>query len=152
MGTQQTLLFSPRTYRKLIKPRHRKYFDLIRGMTDARLLFHSCGSVYSILNDFIEMGVQILNPVQTRAADMDPVKLKREFGDRLAFWGGIDTQEILPFGSTDDVRDHVRHLFETLGEGGGWVLSASPDFQPDAPPQNIAALFKDSPLITQYSR
>ena len=150
MGTQQSLQFSPRTYRQLFKPRQARYFDLIRSMTDASLLFHSCGSVYPILNDLIEIGVQILNPVQTRAADMDPVTLKREFGDRLAFWGGIDIQQVLPFGSPDDVRADVTHLFETLGAGGGWVLCPSHDIQPEVPPGNIVTLYKDSPAITRY--
>ena len=114
------------------------------------MLLHSCGSVYSVLNDLIEIGVQILNPVQTRAANMDPVTLKKEFGDRLAFWGGVDIQEVLPFGSPDDVRADVTHLFETLGDGGGWVLCPSHDIQPEVPPQNIVTLYGDSPTITRY--
>ena len=81
---------------------------------------------------------------------MDPVTLKREFGDRLAFWGGIDIQQVLPFGSPDDVRADVTHLFETLGAGGGWVLCPSHDIQPEVPPGNIVTLYKDSPAITRY--
>lgn len=142
MGTQRSVMFSPATYRKLFKPRHKRYFDFIRSKSDAPLMMHSCGSVSAILNDLIDIGVQILNPVQTHAKDMDPVYLKKTFGDRIAFWGGVDIQHVLPFGSPDDVRTEVRHLFETLGEGGGWVLCPSHNIQPEVPPQNIVAMYE----------
>jgi len=81
---------------------------------------------------------------------MDPVTLKANFGDRLAFWGGIDIQQVLPFGSPDDVRANISDLFETLGAGGGWVLCPSHDIQPEVPPLNIVTLYEDSPAITRY--
>ncbi len=142
MGTQTGLQFSPSTYRKLLKPRHAKYWAAIRERTHAPLMLHSCGSIYEILPDLIDMGIQIINPVQTRAANMAPEKLKKEFGDRLAFWGGVDIQEVMPFGSPEDVRNEVNHLFETLGKGGGWVLCPSHNLQPEIPPENIIALYK----------
>jgi len=151
MGTQNGLQFSPATYRKLIKPRQKKFFDLVHSKTSAKMLLHSCGSVYSIINDLIEIGVDILNPVQRRAANMDPAKLKAEFGDRLVFWGGVDIQQVMPFGSPDDVRAEVKYLFETLGVGGGWVLSCAHNIQPEVPPQNIVTLFKDAPTLTRYA-
>ena len=151
MGTQNGLQFSPATYRKLIKPRQKKYFDMVHSKTSAKMLLHSCGSVYPIIDDLIEIGVDILNPIQRRAADMDPKKLKAEFGDRLVFWGGVDIQQVMPFGSPDDVRAEVKYLFETLGAGGGWVLSCAHNIQPEVPPQNIVTLFKDAPDLTRYT-
>ena len=150
MGTQQALMFSPRTYRDLFKPRHKKFFEFIRSKSDAPLMLHSCGSISAILDDLIEIGVQILNPVQTRARDMDPVFLKKEFGDRIAFWGGVDIQTVLPFGSPEDVRDEVKHLFETLGEGGGWVLCPSHNIQPEVPPENIVAMYEAGAEVARY--
>lgn len=151
MGTQQTVMFSPTTYRKLFKPRHKKYMDFIRGKSDAPLMMHTCGSVSAILNDLIEIGVQILNPVQTHAQDMDPVYLKKTFGRRIAFWGGMDIQTVLPFGSPEDVRDEVKYLFETLGEGGGWVLCPSHNIQPEVPPQNIQAMYEAGTTLARYN-
>jgi len=150
MGTQQSLMFSPRMYRELFKPRHKKFFDFIRSMSDAPLMMHSCGSISAILDDLIEIGVQILNPVQTRAEGMDPAYLKKEFGDRIAFWGGMDIQNILPFGSPQDVRNEVKHLFETLGEGGGWVLCPSHNIQPEVPPENIVAMYEAGAEVARY--
>ena len=103
-----------------------------------------------IVESLIEIGVQILNPVQTRARDMDPVFLKKEFGDRIAFWGGVDIQTVLPFGSPEDVRDEVKYLFETLGEGGGWVLCPSHNIQPEVPPENIVAMYEAGAEVGRY--
>jgi len=151
MGTQNGLQFSPRTYRQLIKPRQKKFFDLVHSKTSAKMLLHTCGSVYPIINDFIEIGVDILNPIQRRAADMDPEKLKAEFGDRLVFWGGIDIQEVMPFGSPDDVRAEITYLFETLGTGGGWVLSCAHNILPEVPPENVATLYREAPKLARYA-
>lgn len=150
MGTQTALQFSPRTYRKIIKPRQKKYYDLIHGLTDAPLMLHSCGSLYEILPDLIEIGVQILNPVQTHATNMDPVRLKTEFGKNLTFWGGVDIQEVLPYGTPEQVRDEVKHLFETLGKGGGWVLGPSHNIQPEVPPENIIAMYRAGREVARY--
>jgi uroporphyrinogen decarboxylase len=142
MGTQKALQFSPETFRRYFKPRMARYLEMIRGFTDAPILLHSCGSVYEIIDDLIEIGVNILNPVQTHAANMDPVRLKREFGDRLAFWGAMDIQKVLPFGTESEVEAEVRRLFEILGDGGGWVLGPSHNIQPEVPPENIAAMYR----------
>ena len=151
IGAQNGLQCSPRTYRQLIKPRQKKFFDLVHSKTSAKMLLHTCGSVYPIINDFIEIGVEILNPIQRRAADMDPKKLKAEFGDRLVFWGGVDIQEVMPFGSPDDVRTEIKYLFETLGTGGGWVLSCAHNILPEVPPENIVTLYREAPELTRYS-
>jgi uroporphyrinogen decarboxylase len=141
LGTQKAPLISPELYRKLIKPRQRKLFDFIKGRTDARILLHSDGCVYPFIPDFIEIGVDILNPVQVTAEDMDPKRLKREFGDQLCFWGAIDTQHTLPFGTPQDVRDEVRRRIEELGDKGGYVLTSVHNIQNEVPPQNICEMF-----------
>jgi uroporphyrinogen decarboxylase len=141
LGTQKAPLISPELYRKLIKPRQRKLFDFIKDRTDARILFHSDGCVYPFIPDFIEIGVDILNPVQVSAKDMDPKRLKREFGDQLCFWGGIDTQHTLPFGTPKDVKDEVRRRIEELGDKGGYVLTSVHNIQNEVPPENICAMF-----------
>ena len=142
LGAQSGLQISPEDYRKYIKPRHAAYFRQIRELSPAKLLFHSCGSVASIIEDFIEIGVDALNPVQVSTAGMDPSDLKRRFGGRMAFWGGIDSQQILPRGSVSDVERAVEKTIETMGEGGGYVLSAVHNIQPDVPTENILALFR----------
>lgn len=149
IGTQNGLQCSPRTYRQLFKPRQKKFFDLVHSKTPAKMLLHTCGSVYAIIEDFIEIGVDILNPIQRRALDMDPGRLKAEFGDRLVFWGGVDIQEVMPFGSTDDVKAEIKYLFETLGANGGWVLSCAHNILPEVPPENIVTLYREAPNLTR---
>jgi uroporphyrinogen decarboxylase len=142
MGTQSSLFMSPDRYRSFLKPYHRRWTDAIhRIVPSASIVLHSCGSVYSIIPDLIDIGVDVLNPVQPRAANMEPQRLKREFGRDLAFLGGVDIQELLPTGTPAEVRDGTRHLIETLGRGGGFVLAPSHQFQPDVPPENIVAMY-----------
>ncbi len=135
-GPQMSL----RMYRSLIKPRHARYLRQIRDMTDATLLYHSCGSVVDLLPDFVDMGIQVLNPVQVTARGMDPAALKAQWGDELAFCGAIDTMHVLPFGTPGDVRAEVRRRIRELGEGGGYVVAAVHNIQPDVPPENIVAM------------
>ena len=142
LGAQCGLQVSPYDYRRYIKPRHAVYFQLIHELSPARLLFHSCGSVASIIEDFIEIGVDALNPVQVSTSGMCPVSLKTQFGDRMVFWGAIDSQHVLPRGSVDDVRRAVEETVEQMGEGGGYVLSAVHNIQPDVPTENILAMFQ----------
>ncbi len=151
MGTQKALQFSPEYYRKFFKPRNAKYFDMIRKATDAPILLHSCGSVYEIIGDLIDIGLQILNPVQTYAAQMEPALLKREFGKHLAFWGAVDIQHVLPFGTVKEVQDEVKQLFETLGDGGGWVLGPCHNIQPGVPPDNIIAMYRAGRELCRYA-
>ena len=144
MGTQKSLQFSPDLYRRIIKPRNARYMELIKKYTDAPILLHTCGSVYDIIDDFVEIGVQILNPVQTRAANMAPELLKERFGRKIAFWGGVDIQQVLPFGTEAEVRAEVRKLFQSLGQGGGWVVSPAHNIQPEVPPSNIVAMYAEA--------
>jgi uroporphyrinogen decarboxylase len=143
-GTQQSMLISPRMFRDLMKPRLETLFAGIRRLApNAYLFFHSCGSVRPILPDFIELGVDIINPVQITAAGMNPVELKRDFGQDVTFWGGgVDTQGLLPGGRPAQVRDHVRRNIEALAGGGGFVFNAVHNIQADVPPENIMAMWK----------
>ena len=142
MGTQKALQFSPEHYRKFFKPRNARFIDMIRKVTDAPILVHSCGSVYEIIGDLIDIGVNILNPVQIFAAQMEPERLKKEFGSKIAFWGAMDIQRILPFGTVEEVENEVVRLFEILGEGGGWVVSPCHNLQPGIPAENIIAMYR----------
>ena len=142
LGTQNGLQISYDAYKKYIKPRHRKYFDLIHSLTPAKVIFHSCGSLVQVLPDLIDIGVDILNPVQTTATGMNPKTLKKQYGKQLVFWGAVDTQHILPNGTVADVKRTVEYLIEHLGEGGGYVLAACHNLQPDVPMENILTMFK----------
>ncbi|MBI2939909.1 MAG: hypothetical protein HYY04_05670 [Chloroflexi bacterium] len=140
LGIQDGLLISPAIYRKLLKPRHQLLFDTIRRKTNAKILYHSCGDVYPLIGDLIEIGVDCLNPVQVSAREMDTANLKREFGKYLSFWGAIDTQHVLPHGAPDDVRAEVRRRIGDLGCGGGFVIAPVHNVQDDVPPENVVAM------------
>ena len=135
-------LLSPGLFREMVKPWLRGYYELIRRRTGARLHLHSCGAVRDLLGDLIELGVQVLNPVQVSARGMDPAELKREFGRHLSFWGGIDTQRLLPTGTPSRVCEEVRRIVGILGAGGGYVLNPVHNIQPDVPPENVVALYE----------
>lgn len=143
-GTQTSQLMSPQMFRKLMKPRLKTLFNRIKQLApDAYLFFHSCGSVRELLPDFIELGVDILNPVHVKAAGMEPTALKRDFGDAIVFWGGgVDTQSILPNGAPEQVRDDVRRNIEALAPGGGYVFNTVHNIQADVPPENIMAMWE----------
>jgi uroporphyrinogen decarboxylase len=141
VADQRGPLVSPDMYRRLIKPRHKRFFDLIHANTSARLLFHSCGSVYRLLPDFIEIGVDFINPVQVSCHDMETDRLKREFGADLGFWGAIDSMRVLPGGTPDDVRAEVERRIRDLGPEGGYVLAAVHNVQHDVPVENVIAMY-----------
>jgi uroporphyrinogen decarboxylase len=141
-GTQASQLISPRMFRRLMKPRLAILFGRIKELVpDARLFFHSCGNVRPLLPDFVELGVDILNPVHVRAAGMNPVELKRDYGRDIVFWGGgVDTQDVLPHGTPAEVRDDVRRNIEALAPGGGFVFNTVHNIQADVPSENILAM------------
>jgi len=141
-GTQVSQLISPRMFRRLMKPRLAVLFNRIHELApDAKLFFHSCGNVRPLLPDFIELGVDILNPVHVRATGMDPVELKRDFGRDIVFWGGgVDTQDVLPHGTPAQVRDDVRRNIDALAPGGGFVFNTVHNIQADVPAENIVAM------------
>lgn len=141
LGTQQGPLMQPELYRKLIKPHHKRMAATVKKFGKP-VLFHSCGSVSSLIPDLLDGGIDALNPIQVAAADMDTRRLKREFGRDLTFWGGIDTQHVLPLGTPDEVREEVRRRIEDLGDGGGYVLCPVHNVQPEVPPENLVAMFE----------
>jgi uroporphyrinogen decarboxylase len=141
LGAQQGLMVSPKAYRELIKPRHKKYLQLMHDMSPAKVLFHTCGSVVDILDDLVEIGVEALNPVQVSARGMNPAELKKVWGRKLAFWGAIDTHHVLSRGSVEDVRAEAERRIEELGRDGGYVLGAVHNIQPDVPTENVLAMY-----------
>ena len=141
-GMQDGALMSPSMYREMLKPYHKEYFSFIKEKTDAKLFLHSCGSVYDLIPDLIDAGVEILNPVQVSANKMDCVKLKTEFGKSLSFWGAIDTQRVLPFESPETVKEEVKKRINQLGSNGGFIPSSVHNIQHDVSPQNIIAMYE----------
>lgn len=142
IGGQSGPLFSPDFYRRVVKPRQKRLVQHIKSLTSAKIWYHTCGSVINLLDELIDNGIDILNPVQISAAGMDPRELKSRYGRRLAFWGGaIDTQHVLPFASPDEIKQHVRANLEIFKPGGGYVFNNVHNIQAGVPPENIVALF-----------
>ncbi len=137
-GMQTGPLISPEMFRRIFKPRMIRLIQFLRERSRARIAFHSCGSVYALIPDFIDAGVEILNPVQVSAADMDTARLRREFGRRLAFWGGVDSQNVLPHGRPSDVRAEVSQRTRDLGPG--YIPFSVHNIQAEVPPENILAM------------
>ena len=141
LGMQQNLLMSPATYRSILKPIHAASIAAIRRRTSAKVFFHTDGDVFPLLDDLVEIGVDILNPIQTSAGQMaDLATLKRRYGDALTFCGGIDTQRILPHGTPDEVRAEVRRVIGELAPGGGYLLASVHTIMDDVPAANILAM------------
>jgi uroporphyrinogen decarboxylase len=138
-------------YRDIFKPRQKALFDAVRRVSNARILMHSDGNIASILPDLVEIGVDIINPVQPTCPGMDTAVLKREFGHELSFWGSIDTQQVLPFGTPKDVRDEVMRRIDDLAPGGGFVLAPVHNIQPEVPPENVVAMYDAALQYGQYS-
>jgi uroporphyrinogen decarboxylase len=150
-ASQRGPLISPKMYREMIKPYHARLIAGIKQKTRAKVFFHSDGNVFPLIRDFIDIGVDLLNPVQVSAHEMgDTARLKRMFGDELSFCGGIDTQAALPFGTTDDVRREVRRRIRDLGPGGGYILAAVHCIQPDVPPENVCAMLDEAAIAGSY--
>jgi uroporphyrinogen decarboxylase len=139
-GTQRALLISIPMFREFLAPYLKRMIDLCHS-AGVTFMAHSCGAIGPLIPDLIALGVDILDPIQVAAEGMEPAVLKREFGDRLAFHGGICTQRTLPFGSPDDVRAAVVDRVATLGAGGGYILASSHDLGADTPPENIVAMY-----------
>ncbi len=143
LGMNTGPLMSPETYRSLFKPRHTILCNYIKAHSKMHTFLHSCGSIYKLIPDLIEAGFEILNPVQTNARDMEPERLKKEFGASVTFWGaGVDTRSVLNQGTPEQVKDHVRRNIEILSPGGGFVFNTIHNILPDVPPQNILAMFE----------
>lgn len=142
-GSQNGMVMSPETWRKWFKPRIRNMFEAFKSVNpDVKIGWHSCGSILPIIPDFIEIGLDILNPIQPKAEGMDPLTLKKTFGRELIFFGGIDVQELLPFGKPAAIKEEVRRRIDILGEGGGYIVASAHNIQDDTPVENILALYE----------
>lgn len=143
LGMQDRPLLRPELYRKVVKPYHEKLFRFAKSECDACLLLHTDGAVAPFVPDFIDMGIDILNPVQVSAAGMDTKALKREFGEDIVFWGGgCDSQSVLPFGRPEEVADEVKRRIDDLAPGGGFVFAPVHNIQTEVPPENVVAMFE----------
>jgi uroporphyrinogen decarboxylase len=140
LGMQDRLQISPQTYRDVIKPYHKQIWGYIHEISDVKILLHSCGAIVPLIDDLIDAGVDVLNPVQTRASGMDTQVLYERFGGRVAFWGGFDEQQILPFGSKEQIEAETERLMRTLPVG--YVFGPGHNIQADTPPENIEAMFE----------
>ena len=151
LGSQRAPLISPKMYRRMIKPYHAEIIAAVKARCKAKIFFHSCGNVYPLIGDLIDIGVDVLNPIQVAAGEMgDTARLKREFGSRLTFCGGVDTQRVLPYGTPDEVRAEVRRRICDLAPGGGYIFAAVHSIQPDVPPENLCAMFDEALSCGKY--
>ncbi len=144
-GGQDSLQISPRCYREIFKPRQRAWVEHVKRRTPAKVFLHCDGAIADILPDFIEVGIDIINPLQTSARGMEPQAIKQRFGRDLVIWGaGIDTQSTLPFGSLEEIRAEVRERIGMLAPGGGFVFGTIHNIQPDIPPEKIETVFQEA--------
>jgi len=142
LGNQKTTFMSPAMYRDKIKPYHKKIVQAIKDQSDLFVFLHSDGNIRKLIPDLIEIGIDILNPVQISAKDMIPKELKKEFGKDIVFWGaGADTQHVLPFTSPEEVQQHVKELIDIFAPGGGYVFTQIHNIQANVPPENIVAMW-----------
>lgn len=141
LGSQRGPLISPAMFEQFVAPYLREMITRIHQL-GGKVLFHSCGRIYPLIPRLIELGVDVLDPIQPVGPDMTPERLKAEFGGRLCFHGGIDMQQLLPFGAPDQVRETARRYCETLGRDGGYILSPAHLFQPDVSPENVFAVYQ----------
>lgn len=150
LAIQTGPLISLDTYRTMVKLYQREYFQFIKERTNAKLFYHCCGNVTPLLDDFIGIGVDIINPVQVSAEGMDTKRLKKQFGERLCFWGGVDSQHVLPKGSIEEVREEIDRRVQDLAPGGGYVLAPVHNVQPDVPPENLCAMYDEAKAVGSY--
>ena len=150
IGAQNSMMISPDTFRSLLKPRLKDLIDHIKNLADVKFMYHTDGSVVPVIGDIIEMGVDILNPIQTSAMGMDTYAMKETYGDRLCFHGAIDVQQMLPFSTPEEVRYDVAKRIFDLGRGGGYILSPCHNIGADVSPENILALFDAAKELGRY--
>jgi uroporphyrinogen decarboxylase len=150
LGSQDRPLMSLKLYREMIKPAHEKLWSFIKKKTNAHLFLHSCGSIYSFIPDFIELGVDIINPVQVSAKDMESKVLKQEYGADITFRGGIDTHKVMPLGSPDNVEAEVKRIIKDFAPGGGYVLAAAHNIQADVKPENVCRMYESAKKFGGY--
>ena len=140
-GTQRSTFISPEMFRELVKPYFKERVQYTRRFTDAFFKHHTCGSVYTLIPDLIDCDVDILNPIQPGVFMMEHERLKADFGDRIAFWGGVDTQHLLPAASPAEVRAEVQRILSIMDRDGGYIFAPAPTIQPDVPAENLVAMY-----------
>ena len=152
-GTQRGEILAPGLFAEMIKPHYKRLCDWVHANTNWKTFLHSCGSIYHYIPHWIEAGIDILNPVQIAAANMEPERLKKEFGGRIVFWGGgCDTQHVLPLGTPAQIREHVRHNIEVFAPGGGFVFNQVHNIQQDVPIENVETMLAAAYEFGQYPR
>lgn len=151
LGTQESLLLSPGMLKEFVFPYLKKHFSLAHDY-GIKVMLHSCGAIREIIPDLIDLGVDILNPIQVRARGMVPEELKKEFGNKLTFHGSLDIQKTLPFGSVKDVKEEVMERIKVLAPGGGFILAPTHNFQPGTPLENVLALYDTALQTGQYRK
>ncbi|MCL4465848.1 MAG: uroporphyrinogen decarboxylase family protein [Chloroflexi bacterium] len=152
ISNQNGPMIAPHTYRQIVRPRHERMMAAFKRGTAAKVFFHTDGSVAWAIDDLIDIGVDILNPVQVAAAGMDTAILKRRFGDRVSFWGaGCDSQGVLPFGTPEQVREEVRRRLSDLAPGGGFVFAPIHHIEAEVPPDNVVAMYDAAREFGVYS-
>jgi uroporphyrinogen decarboxylase len=146
LGTEGGPFFSVGMFREYFKPRYKTIIDHVKKLSPNMVVFlHCCGSIAPLLGDLIEVGVDVINPVQIAARNMDPAMLKREFGSSITFWGGgCDTQQVLSRGTPQEVRDHVRRNIDILAPGGGFVFDQVHNILAEVPPENVVAMYEEA--------
>jgi uroporphyrinogen decarboxylase len=142
LGTQTGLLFSPQFYRDVVKPRHKELVNFIKSKTKAKVAIHTDGGILPLLNDLIEIGFDVINPVQISVYGISARELKKVFGKKISFWGAVDTQRLLPFGRAHEVKETVKKLIDDLASEGGYILASCHNIQAEVSPENICALFE----------
>jgi uroporphyrinogen decarboxylase len=151
VNTQTGWMISPEIYRKMIKPKQRRLVEAIRKKTDAKLYYHGCGAIFELIPELIDIGFDIINPVQVSATGMDTQRLKKTYGNDIVFWGGgVDTQKVLPFGKPQEVADEVKRRIDDLAPAGGFVFAAVHNIQAGVPPENIVTAFETALEYGQY--
>jgi len=151
VNSQDGWLISPDIYRKMIKPKQRRLVEAIKKKTDAKLYYHGCGAVFELIPELIEIGFDIINPVQVSAAGMETQVLKKTYGQDIVFWGGgIDTQKTLPFGTPEEVSEEVKQRIDDLAPEGGFVFAPVHNIQAYVPPENIVAAFETALEYGKY--
>ena len=149
-GMQQGLFVSKELYRDLFKPFNKEVNNWIHENTNWKSFMHTCGAVYDLIPDFVDAGFDILNPVQISAVGMDPIKLKKEFGNDIVFWGGgVDTQKTLPFGTPSQVKEEVKRLIDIFSPNGGYVFNTVHNIQANVPIENVTAMIE---VIQEYRK
>ncbi|MCM8756852.1 MAG: hypothetical protein NC823_00020, partial [Candidatus Omnitrophica bacterium] len=141
-GNQRGIMIGPERWRKFFKPRYARIFQAIHQQGKLAVM-HCCGSVAEIMSDIVEIGLDVLESVQPEAAGMNPYSLKKKWGDKITFWGGLGSQSIIPFGTPEQIREEIRHLRQEMSQGGGYILAPAKPLQPETPTENAVAVIEE---------